>query len=147
MRTAALIVVVGCFIGSVCVAAPLQRDVNTQFYSVTLSQDGSTIEALSVDSLGHGEFRPGTLLVQDAKPATQTVATDETPVSDGLVSDWDFKFSPKSFQMTSTYRSYAPEQAIVLRFDLLQSHATLLKVASPCTCNMTPIARTRAMFR
>jgi len=46
----------GCFLVTACAAAPLQRDVKPPFYPVTGSQDGSMIEALSVDSLGHGEF-------------------------------------------------------------------------------------------
>jgi hypothetical protein len=126
MKAAALIIAAGCFSALASAATPPQREAKTAFYSVVLSEDGSSIEGLSVDSLGHGEFKAGTLLVQDAKPAVQTVSTEDTPVSTGLISDWEFTFSPRSFQMVSTYRPNAPEQPMVLRFDLAQSHATLL---------------------
>lgn len=121
MQATALIFVAGCFIGA---AAQQNREIKTPYYSIGLTRDGSTIESLSVDSLGHGQFQPNVLLAPDVKPATQTASNGESPIS--VSSGWQFKFSSQSFQMVSTYRPDAPEQMIVLRFNPEQSHATLL---------------------
>ena len=91
-----------------------------------LTPDGEGIAALSVDSLGRGEFRPSTLFPPEAKPSTPAVSQGESPIN--ISSDWQFKFSPQSFEMVSAYRQGAPEQPIVLRFDPEQSHATLLAI-------------------
>lgn len=121
MKATALIFLACCFIGA---AAQQKREIKTPYYSIALTPDGSTIDSLSVDSLGHGKFQPNVLLAPDVKPATQTASNGESPIS--VSSGWQFKFSSQSFQMVSTYRPDAPEQMIVLRFNPEQSHATLL---------------------
>jgi len=127
MTTAAgWIIAAGCFSVAAGAAAQQQREVKTPYYSIALTSDRSSIESLSVDSLGKGEFGPSTLVLPDAKPAAQAAAERESPISAGIRSDWQFNFSSQSFQMVSTYRPDAPEQAIVLRFNPEQSHATLL---------------------
>lgn len=105
-----------------------QREVKTPYYSVTLTADGTAIESLSVDSLGKGEFKPNALFLPEAKPVGQPASHDESTAD--TTSDWQFKFSPRKFQMISTYRPDAPEQPIVLRFDPERSHATLLSMVN-----------------
>ena len=124
IRSLAFFVVLSCSLSAASVAASAQREVKTPYYSLTLTPDGEGIAALSVDSLGKGEFRPSTLFPPEAKPSAQTTSQEKSPVNTN--SDWQFKFSPQSFEMVSIYRVDAPEQPIVLRFDPEQSHATLL---------------------
>lgn len=119
-----LVTVVSCSLVNAGAANSEQRDVKTPYYSIALTPDGTTIESLSVDSLGKGEFRPNVLFALDAKPSSQTAVVADTRVS----SDWQFKFSSQSFEMVSTYHPDAPEQPIVLRFNPEQSHATLLAI-------------------
>lgn len=92
-----------------------QRESKTPYYALTLAADGSTIQSLSLDSLGHGEFRPSALFPPEAK-ATGAAAN----------SAWRFEFSPKAFKMESVYSKDAPPTAMTLRFNPEVSHATLL---------------------
>jgi hypothetical protein len=96
----------------------------TPFYSLGLTPDGDGIASLSVDSLGKGGFRPSVLFPPEVKPPVHPAAPGDPVLN--ITSDWQFRFLSKSFEMVSTYRPNAPEQAIVLRFNPEQSHATLL---------------------
>lgn len=97
------------------------REVKTPYYSLALTADGTSIASLSVDSLGKGEFRPSVLFPPDTKAALADGGTTMASPS-----DWKFTFSAQSFQMVNTYRAGVPGQAMVLRFDPEQTHATLL---------------------
>ena len=94
-----------------------QRESKTPYYAVTIAADGSTIQSLSVDSLGHGEFRPSALFPPEAKAAAANPA-------------WRFEFSVKSFKMESVYRKGVTATAMTLRFDPEVSHATLLAMVN-----------------
>ena len=92
-----------------------QHEVKTPYYRVDLTADGANLQSLSVDSLGHGQFRPSALF------PPRTPAAEIHPHS-----GWSFKFSPKSFAIRSEYRKGMPPTAMTLRFDPQQTHATLL---------------------
>jgi hypothetical protein len=123
-KSLVLIAIVGCSLAAARTARSEQREVKTPFYSLALTPDGTSIESLSVDSLGKGEFRPSVLFPPEAKPTAQAAV----PAGSIFSSDWQFKFSSQSFQMISTHRPDAPEQPIVLRFNPELSHATLLAI-------------------
>jgi hypothetical protein len=123
-RSLTFFIVLSCSLSATSLAASPQHEAKTPYYSLSLTPDGEGIAALSVDSLGKGEFRPNALFPPEAKPASQTVSPGESSVN--ISSDWQFKFSSQSFEMASTYRADAPEQPVVLRFDPEKSHATLL---------------------
>ena len=93
-------VVLSCSLSATSVAAPAQREVKTPYYSLTLTPDGEGIAALSVDSLGKGEFRPSGLFPPEAKASAQAASQGESPVNTS--SDWQFKFSSQSFEMYGT---------------------------------------------
>jgi hypothetical protein len=94
-----------------------QREAKTPYYAVTLTQDGSSIQSLLLDSLGQGQFRPTALFPPDAR-------TDSTAGQ----SSWHFAFSQKSFKMESDYRPGGHAAAMTLRFNPEVSHATLLSM-------------------
>jgi hypothetical protein len=94
------------------------REIKTPYYSVTLAPDGVTIESLSLDSLGHGEFRPNALL----PPTTNAPGVTRPNSSQG----WSFTSSTRSFQLTSVYSETAPPYAMTLSFDPEKTHTTLL---------------------
>ena len=100
------------------IAAPLvaQTQVKTPYYSLTLAADGTTIQSLSLDSLGRGQFRPSALF----PPAANSPA----PAHSG----WTFKSSTKSFELISTYGKSVPPSSINLSFNPERTHATLLAV-------------------
>jgi hypothetical protein len=110
------------------IIASAQREAKTPYYSVTLTADGTAIESLLVDSLGRGEFKSNALFVPEEKPISQPASHQELAAD--TRSDWQFTFSPRNFQMISTYRPDAPEQPIILRFDPEHSHATLLTMVN-----------------
>lgn len=122
----ALTAVISCSVAAAGTAKSEQREIKTPYYSLALTPDGTTIESLSVDSLGKGEFRPSALFPPEVKPSTQEASQAEPPGSTASKSDWQFKFSSQSFQMVNTYHEGVPGQAIVLRFNPEQTHATLL---------------------
>jgi Bacterial alpha-L-rhamnosidase 6 hairpin glycosidase domain len=101
-----------------------QREIKTPYYSLALTPDGSAIASLSVDSLGRGDFKPNALFAPEGGSAAGAGSQGGSALD--IRSDWQFKFSPQSFQMVSTYRPDAPEQPIALRFNPDRSHATLL---------------------
>lgn len=120
-----LIVALGVFTAAANAADSVQqREVKTPYYQLSLTPDGSTIESLSVDSLGKGEFRPDALFPPGTRPVAKTFP--DNPADGAPDSGWRFTFSPKSFEMVSTYRHGIPGQGIVLRFNPEVTHATLL---------------------
>ena len=100
------------------------QETKTPYYSLALTPDGSTIASLSVDSLGRGEFRGNVLFPPGTRPLAKTFP--QNPAAGPPDSGWRFRFSPKSFEMVSTYRRGIPGQGIVLRFNPEVSYATLL---------------------
>ncbi|HEX5284388.1 MAG TPA: hypothetical protein VFW30_09720 [Bryocella sp.] len=125
IKSLVLIAVLGVFTTAANAADNVQqREVKTQYYSLALTPDGSTIESLSVDSLGKGEFRPNALLPPGSWPVARTFPQD--PAAGVPDSGWRFKFSPRSFEMVSTFRHGIPGQGIVVRFNPEVTHATLL---------------------
>lgn len=125
IRSLALIAVLGAFISAANAADSVpQREIKTPYYSLALTPDGSTIESLSVDSLGKGEFRPNALFPPGTRPVAKTFP--QNPAAGTPDSGWRFKFSQQSFEMVSTYRHGIPGQGIVLRFNPEVTHATLL---------------------
>ena len=103
-KSLALVAIVSSFFAAARTAKTEQREVRTPYYSLALTPDGTSIESLSVDSLGKDEFRPSVLFPPEAKPSAQAAVAANAIFS----SDWKFKFSSQSFQMVSTYRSDAP---------------------------------------
>ncbi len=125
IKSFALIAVLGVFATAANAADFIQqREAKTPYYSLALTPDGSTIESLSVDSLGKGEFRPNVLFPPGSWPVARTFPKD--PSAGAPDSGWRFKFSSQSFEMVSTFRRGIPGQGIVLRFNPEVTHATLL---------------------
>jgi hypothetical protein len=109
-------------------ACAAQRETKTPYYAVTLTPDNSAIQSISLDSLGHGEFRPSALFPPDAKAAV----TGSQPT-------WRFRFSPKSFKIESVYHEGATAAAMTLRFNPEVSHATLLALVDHGKANLPAV--------
>ena len=116
MKFRAIAAAVFCFyLATLDATWAAQSGAKTPYYAVALTPDGSTIQSLSLDSLGQRQFRPSALFAPDAKAA----AADSQPA-------WRFTFLPKSFKMESAYRKGAMAAPMTLRFNPEVSHATLL---------------------
>jgi hypothetical protein len=86
-KSLALVAIVSSFFAAARTAKTEQREVRTPYYSLALTPDGTSIESLSVDSLGKGEFRPSVLFPLEAKPSAQAAVPADAIFS----SDWQFK--------------------------------------------------------
>ncbi len=71
-KSLVVVAILSCSLFAARAAESQEREVKTLCYSLALKPDSTSIESLSVDSLGKGEFRPSVLFPPDAKPSSQT---------------------------------------------------------------------------
>ncbi len=118
-----------CFcLASINAAWAAEHEAKTPYYTLAVAPDGSTIQSISLDSLGHGQFRPNALF----SPEAQTAAAGSDPA-------WRFTFLPKSFKIESAYRKGASAAPMTLRFHPEVSHATLLALVDHGKANLPAV--------
>lgn len=105
----------------------------TDFYSVDMAPDQPALLSLSVDSLGLREFHGNRLRAPAPSSKSWTVHRSpqrvEYRVADapaGSSPCWSFEFLPRRIRICSTWSNRSPGIELVLDFNSLVCHATLL---------------------
>ncbi len=104
---------------------------SSPFFRLQLAADQPGFAELAVDSLGKSKLDLNVMLPVGA-PATQYVASREGSRLEYRVAGsqgapvWSFEFSEQKISIRSVYSAAFPPQPLVLSFDPIRCHATLL---------------------
>jgi len=115
-------------------SAPLEQE--SPSIRVTFDGQQPGLSALSVDSLGRGEFRPSPITASRAPSVEYKVSLQGGWVRYALASDpghavWEMRCDGDTLQMRSLYRPGAAPQGVTWTFNPDVTHATLLGRVTP----------------
>ncbi len=118
-------------LGAALVAFPRDLDHGSAFLRVAMAADQPNISLLAVDSLGKNKLDQNLMLPPAAATTRYAVASNGRTMEYRLAGAegapaWSFEISDRAMVIRSTYSAKNPPDPLVLSFDPIRCHATLL---------------------